>query len=163
MFLVPGPAEGARLSGAVLCDDCEGGVGVAVHGEEGADGLPLAVIGLLKPGPFEVSVPDDATVLYLFAFRDADTNGVPDPGADLVAHAGNPVEIGATNVAGIDLALSPLAPGSVFLGGTVTCASCNGPIGIRIAAEDGGTVALLGREAPGPWRIGVGAGEDAVP
>ncbi len=163
VVLVATPAHALTLSGEVRCADCAGGVGLVAL--EGEGGFPLAHLWLDRPGPYGVDVPDFTESVELYAFRDDDADGLPDPGTEAVPHPDNPIVVEGEDLAGLDIEIPTLPDVDVELSGTIACADCAGGVGLVVrGAADGFPLAHMGLAAPGRYAVSVpiGAGEVEV-
>lgn len=152
------PTSGVVLSGTVGCAGCTPPIGLVLLGPPGApDGPLLERWWLETPGAFSVRLPEGLGEVWLYGFLDADLDGVPDLGSDLVAYAGNPITIDTSPVGGVALTLAaPVAPGAVELRGTLSCTGCRDIIWIEARGDDalgGAVIDRRGLVAPGAFML----------
>ena len=139
------------LAGTLTCVDCGVVLVVAVTppGLEGGQLVAADVLG--GPGPFHLAVPADVGPLHLLAFRDGDLDGAPDPGTEAAAYAGNPIAVGDSAIAGLDLTLPGLGGPDRVVAGTVSCGGCSEALTVLATAGPLPDAAVLsGRLLPGP-------------
>jgi len=159
LLALPLPASAVTLRGEVRCPDCAGGVGLRLYGEGGELGGPvLSQFGLLEPSPWSLEVAAGTGAAPLFAFRDQDLDGLPDPGTGAVAYRGNPLAIGEADLDELVIDLPALSQTTVLLSGELRCADCTG-VGLQLLlALDGSLLARIGLPAPGGWSLELAAG-----
>ena len=144
------------LSGTVDCPAC-GTVVIAAFDSETLSGMPLTDTVVDATEPFDLSISDAPTEVWLFAFDDANGNHAPDPSEahDLVGPYSNDTE---------DIVLAPSGGGSgggdtISLSGTITCfEGCFGPFVVGIMAEEDTAWTPIGIvEEPGDYTLEVPA------
>jgi hypothetical protein len=135
----PKPPDTVKVSGSVACAGCDLAMGVRVYGAGGVSGSPLLALALDKAGPFSFELPEDFGEVSLDAFFDADKDLYLDPGTAAVAYPGNPITVAKDDISGvaIDLGAPPKPPDTVKVSGSVACAGCDLPVGIRVYGVGG--------------------------
>lgn len=158
LVALPATAHATRVAGELRCEDCQGATLEVLD----ADLARLFVVSFDAVGPFELDVPEAFGPVALFAFRDGDGDHLPDLGADRVAAAENPMDLGAGPVTGVvlDLGARPPTP-TVEVSGAVSCLDCTA-VAVRLASDAGGALATLALAAPGTFAFEVPAGLGGV-
>ena len=127
--------EVVKLSGTISCDGCPA-VGIVLSAVGGG---PLTVLGPVPPGPWSTVVPASLGPVELAAFVDLDVDGDPDEPDEFVSYPENPIEIGKTDITGLDINLGDAeGPDVVKVSGAVSCdGGCVGPLWLLAASEPG--------------------------